>query len=79
MLASVNGNAEISTALLEAGADPGGSLPSGETVLMTAARTGSEQVIRALLNYGADPNVAEHTQGETALIWAVVGSSATAR
>ena len=71
MLASVNGNAEISTALLEAGADPGGSLPSGETVLMTAARTGSEQVIRALLNYGADPNVAEHTQGETALIWAV--------
>ena len=39
-VACTNGNAEIVEQLLAAGADPNGSLPGGETALMTAARTG---------------------------------------
>ena len=38
-LACTNGNAALVELLLEAGADPNATLPGGETVLMTAART----------------------------------------
>ena len=39
-LACTNGNAAMIELLLKAGADPNTVLPGGETVLMTAARTG---------------------------------------
>src|SRR5436190_12546644 len=39
-LACVNGNSGIVQALLKGGADPKGRLPTGETMLMAAARTG---------------------------------------
>ena len=39
-LAAENGNAAMVRRLLEAGADAGATLPGGETVLMTAARSG---------------------------------------
>ena len=40
-------------ALLDAGADANAVLPEGETVLMTAARTGSPESIQLLLDRGA--------------------------
>lgn len=43
-LAAENGNAAILEALLDAGADANAALPEGETVLMTAARTGDADV-----------------------------------
>jgi uncharacterized protein len=39
-LASVNGDAALIRALLDAGADPNEALPLGRTPLMLAARTG---------------------------------------
>src|SRR4030095_10139398 len=45
-------------------------LPEGETVLMSAARTGRSEVLEALLRQGADLNARENWYGETALIWA---------
>ena len=56
--------------LLKAGAKPNVALPEGETVLMTAARTGRPEVVKALLKAGADLNAREHWFGETALMWA---------
>ena len=47
----------------------GASLPGGETVLMTAARTGNPGVVSALLARGANPNARERV-GQTALMWA---------
>ena len=48
-LACTNGNAAIVDVLLNAGADPNGQLPGGETPLMTAARTGALPVVKTLL------------------------------
>ena len=39
-LAAVNGSADMIRMLLDAGADPNGVAPTGETALMTASRTG---------------------------------------
>ncbi|MGE3508062.1 MAG: ankyrin repeat domain-containing protein [Vicinamibacterales bacterium] len=69
-LAAVNGNAGILTQLLKAGADAGTTLPGGETVLMTAARTGSVDAVRTLLAHGAAVNARESRRGQTALMWA---------
>ena len=55
--------------LLEAGADANAALLSGETPVMTAARTGEAQVVRLLLAAGADANVTA-SRGQTALMWA---------
>ena len=54
---------------LESGADANTSLSGGETVLMTAARTGSVEGVRTLLAHGADPNARER-RDQTALMWA---------
>ena len=56
--------------LLVAGADPNSALPDGETVLMTAARTGSADVVKALVARGANVRVRERRKGQTALMWA---------
>ena len=58
-------------ALLNAGADPKSlTTPDGETVLMTAARTGNLDAVRILLDRGADVNARESYKGQTALMWA---------
>src|SRR5436190_19585477 len=56
--------------LLDAGADANASLPEGETVLMTAARTGKVGAVRALIARGADVHAKESRAGQTALMWA---------
>ena len=53
-------------------------LPEGETILMTAARTGRPEVLEAPPQHGADINAREHWFGETALIWAAAENHADA-
>ena len=58
-------------ALLSAGADPKTlTTADGETVLMTAARSGNADIVRILLDRGADVNAHENYRGQTALMWA---------
>ena len=62
---------DIVQVLLKAGADPKTlTSPDGETVLMTAARSGNIEAAKALLNGGADVNAKENYKGQTALMWA---------
>ena len=78
-LAAANGNADIVAQLLAAGADlPGAdrALPDGQTVLMLAARTGSEPVVRLLLGRGAQVDAREARTGTTALVWAIIDDHA---
>ena len=53
-------------------------LPEGETVLMTAARTGDAASVKLLLARGADVNVKEGWKGQTALMWAAAENNAAA-
>ena len=55
---------------MKAGADPKTTLPEGETVLMTAARTGNAEVVKLLLDQGADVGAKEGWHGQSALMWA---------
>jgi ankyrin len=66
----VNGSTPIAERLLRSGADPNATLPSGETTLMTAARSGNAALVKLLLVRGAQVNARERTQGQTALMWA---------
>src|SRR5207237_5907687 len=50
----------------------------GETVLMTAARTGNADVIRSLVARGAAVNAAEQWQGQTPLMFAASQNNAAA-
>ncbi len=77
-LAAENGNAAILERLLQAGVYADHSLPGGETLLMTAARTGEPETVRTLLAHGADPNLREMTRGQTALMWAAANNNAAA-
>jgi uncharacterized protein len=77
-LAAVNGNPRIIEALLQAGADAKAATAEGESVLMTASRTGNVEAMRVLLVHGADPNAHENWYGETALIWAAAENHAAA-
>lgn len=70
-LAADNGSTAMVERLLTAGAMPNMALPGGETPLMTASRTGATAAVRSLLAAGATVNVAEHSRGQTALMWAV--------
>ena len=58
------------TKLLKAGADAKERGPSGETMLMLAARNGNPETIKALVAAGADVNAKESLRGTTALMWA---------
>src|SRR4029077_16003640 len=53
-----------------AGANPNASLTLGETLVMTAARTGAADIVEQLLAKGADPN-RQAARGQTALMWAI--------
>ena len=77
-LAAENGNPRIIDALLQAGADAKGASVEGETVLMTASRSGNVESMRLLLARGADPNAQERWFGETALMWAASQNHADA-
>ena len=57
--------------LLKAGANPNAAQWTGETALMTCARTGNVEAVKSLLAHGADVNAKETRRGQTALMWAV--------
>jgi ankyrin repeat protein len=63
--------------LLDHGAGANDPIPSGETPLMTCARTGKVDAVKALLNHGAEVN-AKETHGQTALMWAAAEGNADA-
>src|SRR5262249_57507703 len=63
------GNASMVELLLDHGANANTTLSGGETVLMTAARTGKRGPVHGLLKRGADVNAKER-RGQTALMWA---------
>lgn len=71
-LAASNGRAAVVQALLDSGARPdAATLPSGETVLMTAARTGDVDTVRLLLDRRQIAiDATEATYGASALMWA---------
>jgi ankyrin repeat protein len=69
-LACTNGNAAMIARFLDAGADAKSTLPGGETMLMTAARTGRVEAVRLLIDRGADVHAKESRRGQTALLWA---------
>src|SRR5262249_22970723 len=66
-----NGNGQIVRRLLEGGADPNVVDSTGETVLMTAARTGTADVLRFLIDRGANINAVDPEFQQTALMLAV--------
>jgi uncharacterized protein len=69
-LACANRSAAMVDRLLEAKANTNAKLLSGETVLMTCARTGDAKAVKILLVHGADPKAKEHEHDQTALMWA---------
>ena len=62
--------------LIKAGADPNAALPEGETVLMSAARTGVPEAVKALIAHGANVNAKESWQEQTALMFAAAENHA---
>jgi uncharacterized protein len=77
-VAALHGNAEMMAALLAARADPNGVAPSGETLLMTSARTGVVKAMRLLIDAGARVDAREPAFNQTALMLAARGNSADA-
>ena len=61
---------------MQAGANANATTWSGETVLMTCARTGSVEAVAVLLDRGADVQAAEVERGQTALMWAAAENHA---
>jgi len=68
--ACVNGNAAIVEALLKSGANPNTPIATGETPLMTCAKTGNLDAVRTLIAHDAAINAKEPEQNQTALMWA---------
>jgi ankyrin repeat protein len=56
--------------LLKAKADPNTTVGDGETVLMTASRTGNATAVKLLIAAGAKVNAQEGWRGQTPLMWA---------
>jgi ankyrin len=57
--------------LLKSGANPNTPIATGETPLMTCAKTGNADAVRLLVEFGAMVNAKEPAQSQTALMWAV--------
>ena len=72
----MNRSVETADLLLKAGADPNSALPDGETILMTAARSGSPEVVELLIQRGANVAATEPSFGETALMVAAMANHA---
>ena len=77
-VATLNGNSAMMAALLAARADPNGAAPSGETLLMTSARTGVVNALQLLIDAGARVNAREPNFNQTALMLAARSNSADA-
>jgi len=69
-------NAAMLAAMLDAGGNANAEFGEGETVLMTAARTGDIDSVRLLLEHGADVGATERWHGQTALMWAAIENHA---
>jgi len=70
-LACQNGSGAMVRKLLDGGANARAALPSGETALMTCARSGSLDGVDALLARKADPHArVTDAHAQTALMWA---------
>ena len=72
-LACGNGSGAMVARLLTAGASARASLPTGESAVMTCARTGVADAVRQLAERGADLNARDTHRGQTALMWAAGG------
>jgi ankyrin repeat protein len=77
-VATLHGNAAMMAALLAAKADPNGAAPSGETLLMTSARTGIVKAMQLLIDAGAKVDAREPAFNQTALMLAARSNSADA-
>jgi ankyrin repeat protein len=77
-VAALNGNADMMAALLRAKADPNGAAPSGETLLMTSARTGVVKAMQLLIDAGARVDAREPNFNQTALMLAARSNGADA-
>lgn len=69
-LACLNRQGALVERLLQSRANPNAALVSGETALMTCARTGEAAGVKALLARGANVNTKEPGHDQTALMWA---------
>lgn len=69
-------NIEITTRLLDAGADPNQAGISSATPLMLATVTGSETLLTLLLAHGADLH-ARDQDGWSAVDWAILNEQPT--
>ena len=56
--------------LLDAGAEPEGANPDGQTALMLAIKTGETAVVEMLIKAGANVNTIEKFHKQTPLMWA---------
>jgi ankyrin repeat protein len=72
-LACANGSKTMVARLLAAGASARAALPTGESALMTCARTGLADALNQLAERGADLDARETRRGQTALMWAASG------
>ena len=68
--ACTNASSALVDLLLKAGANPNTPIATGETPIMTCARTGNVGAVRMLFVHGADVNAKEPTQNQTAAMWA---------
>jgi uncharacterized protein len=68
--ACTNASAAFVERLLKSGAKPDTPIATGETPLMTCAKTGSLEAVRSLIAQDADVNYKEPAQQQTALMWA---------
>ncbi len=68
--ACLNASTQFVRQLLVAGAHSYTAIATGETPLMTCAKTGNADAVKLLVEYGAVVNAKEPSQNQTALMWA---------
>ncbi len=66
----MNGSAALVDLLLKSGAKPNLAIATGETPLMTCAKSGNVEAVRTLIAHDAAINAKEPVQNQTALMWA---------